>query len=61
MMPPAEIVVLPVVRSERLVTDDMPDGEARASVTDINAFRYLRERAAAERRLVSSLIDETAP
>lgn len=53
----ADVTILPVVRVEgekpRKVVrpQDLPP-----SVTDINAFRYLRERAAVERRDRQSLL-----
>jgi hypothetical protein len=55
-MPPAEVVVLPVIRVER-GNETWAGPTDRTEVVDLNAFRYSRERAAQERRAVSSLIE----
>lgn len=57
----AEIIVLPVVRIERVpvngIVVELTDGDGPAApVTDLNAFRYARERLAAERRERTSLL-----
>ena len=53
-----DVVVLPVVRIER--PDVLPPRAHAlpAGVTDINAFRYARERAVVERRAARSLLPE---
>lgn len=57
----AEIVVLPVVRIERGPpmldgVEWVADPRQPAPVTDINAFRYARERQVAERRERQTLL-----
>lgn len=56
----ADVVILPVVRSMRGPEDDRGKPGDGAPVTDINAFRYRRQRAAEVRREAKSLIDGTA-
>jgi hypothetical protein len=54
----AEIVVLPVVKIERVPAGIAAEfsGAPPAPVTDLNAWRYARERAAAERLERTSLL-----
>ena len=51
-----EVVTPSMIRLSRQV-DEAVSGVDRSNVTDLNAWRYARERAAAERREMSSLLD----
>lgn len=53
----ADPTVLPVVTTERGSPTQRPV-ELPPNVTDINAFRYRRERRAVERREMTSLLPE---
>lgn len=59
-----EVVVLPVIRVERAPDDGVTwrcVHDPRPNVvTDLNAFRYARERARVERRSSTSLLPDLA-
>lgn len=57
----ADIVHLPVIRIEHPDAPPPRSHALPAGVTDINAFRYLRERAVAERRASTSLLPDLGP
>lgn len=58
--PDAEVVILPVVRCMRGPADGEEVIGPLAPVTDINAYRYARERAVEARREATSLMSEPA-